>query len=380
MKNIYYWSPCLANVGTVKSTINSAIALSKYNNKNYKVFLINSCGEWDNYRNLCEENNITLVDLKFKYFKYLPKNGFIQSRFSYVILFLLSYFPLLKMLKKVQPHFLILHLVTSLPLFLMMTNKFKTQFILRISGYPKLNFLRKFFWKICSDRLYCITSPTKDLIKQIKNSGIFNNDKIEYLPDAILNIKNINLEKKDHIKSEILSKNFFIAAGRLTKQKNFIYLINEFNEFLKVEKKYDLLIFGEGEEKQKLKKKIKQYNIEDKVFLMGHTKSLNFAMTKAKAFILSSLWEEPGFVLIEAASNNLFIISSDCKNGPREFLLDGKAGLLFKNNKSGELLIKLKEIIKLDQNQKKNKILVAKKNIKNYTIFGHYLKIKKILN
>ena len=113
---------------------------------------------------------------------------------------------------------------------------------------------------------------------------------------------------------------------------------------------------------------------------MGHTKSLNFAMTKAKAFILSSLWEEPGFVLIEAASNNLFIISSDCKNGPREFLLDGKAGLLFKNNKSGELLIKLKEFIKLDQNQKKNKILVAKKNIKNYTIFGHYLKIKKILN
>ena len=65
MKNIYYWSPCLANVGTVKSTINSAIALSKYNNKNYKVFLINSCGEWDNYRNLCEENNITLVDLNF---------------------------------------------------------------------------------------------------------------------------------------------------------------------------------------------------------------------------------------------------------------------------------------------------------------------------
>ena len=267
------------------------------------------------------------------------------------------------MLKKDQPHFLILHLVTSLPLFLMMTNKFKTQFILRISGYPKLNFLRKFFWKICSDRLYCITSPTKDLIKQIKNSGIFNNDKIEYLPDAILNIKNINLEKKDHIKSEILSKNFFIAAGRLTKQKNFIYLINEFNEFLKVEKKYDLLIFGEGEEKQKLKKIIKQYNIEDKVFLMGHTKSLNFAMTKAKAFILSSLWEEPGFVLIEAASNNLFIISSDCKNGPREFLLDGKAGLLFKNNKSGELLIKLKEFIKLDQNQKK-KILVAKKILK----------------
>ena len=41
-------------------------------------------------------------------------------------------------------------------------------------------------------------------------------------------------------------------------------------------------------------------------------------MKNAKGFILSSLWEDPGFVLIEAMCN-LFIISSDCKNGPVEF-------------------------------------------------------------
>ena len=56
-------------------------------------------------------------------------------------------------------------------------------------------------------------------------------------------------------------------------------------------------------------------------------------------FILTSLWEDPGFVLVEAAYNNLFIISSDCKNGPKEILDNGKRGLLFNNKKKMPLLI-----------------------------------------
>ena len=56
-------------------------------------------------------------------------------------------------------------------------------------------------------------------------------------------------------------------------------------------------------------------------------------MLKSKAFILSSLWEDPGFVIIESAFCNSMIISSNCKNGPREFLLNGKGGCFFENNK-----------------------------------------------
>ena len=66
---------------------------------------------------------------------------------------------------------------------------------------------------------------------------------------------------------------------------------------------------------------------------MGFNNNIFPYMKKAKAFILSSLWEDPGFVIIEAALSNLFVISSDCKNGPNEFLLNGKAGLLYSSNK-----------------------------------------------
>ena len=51
-KKIYYWSPCLNPVGTVKSTINSAVAAVKYSKNTFDVSIINACGEWDEHRNI----------------------------------------------------------------------------------------------------------------------------------------------------------------------------------------------------------------------------------------------------------------------------------------------------------------------------------------
>tara|TARA_B100000427_G_C15071480_1_gene404370 strand:- start:218 stop:523 length:306 start_codon:yes stop_codon:yes gene_type:complete len=101
-------------------------------------------------------------------------------------------------------------------------------------------------------------------------------------------------------------------------------------------------------------------------------------MKSADAFILSSLWEEPGFVLIEAAMSNLFIISSDCPNGPKEFLENGKAGLLFESNKKNALKDKLEEFGTL-QKEIKTKKIKAKKNCFDYTIFRHSLFLRNII-
>ena len=99
-KKIFYWSPCLNPVGTVKSTLNSASSLIKYNQDEYDVYLINACGEWDQYFEFINSNSIKLINFKFKYFKYLPKRGYVQSRFSYVLIFILSFFPLIKLQTK----------------------------------------------------------------------------------------------------------------------------------------------------------------------------------------------------------------------------------------------------------------------------------------
>ena len=76
-------------------------------------------------------------------------------------------------------------------------------------------------------------------------------------------------------------------------------------------------------------------------------------MKKSEIFVLSSLWEEVGFVIVEAALSNLFVISSNCPNGPSEFLNNGKNGILFKNNVKDELYLSFKKYQYLNESQKK---------------------------
>ncbi len=371
-KKIFYWSPCLDRVGTVISTINSAISLSKYN-KNNDVRIINACGEWDQYKELLNKNSICLIDLNFKYFKVLPKRGFISSRFSYIIIYLLSFFPLYFLLKKEQPKKIVLHLITSLPLTLLYLFKFKSDFILRISGYPKLNIIRKFFWNSVSKKLKFVTCPTLDLKKDLENLNLFDSSNLHYLPDAIIEIK--NLKKKPKLPIDFnLSKNkkVVLSVGRLTKQKNFSYLIEEFSDFLKVNNDYVMFILGEGEDKAKLNRLINDKGLEEKIFLLGFKKDVYSFMRNSEIFILSSLWEEVGFVMIEAAICNSYIISSDCPNGPKEFLNNGKNGILFKNNSKKALLKGLINYSRLDKEKIFADKVILKKKTSKHTMFKHF--------
>ena len=143
-------------------------------------------------------------------------------------------------------------------------------------------------------------------------------------------------------------------------------------------KEFILLIFGTGEQQKYLTNLIEKNKVNTNIFLMGYSKDIYFYMKRAEAFILSSLWEDPGFVIIESALSNLPIISSNCKNGPSEFLQNGRAGILFENNKKGELKKSL-DIFMSQKAKMSNKKILAKKNSLNYTLFRHYKLFNKIL-
>ena len=103
--------------------------------------------------------------------------------------------------------------------------------------------------------------------------------------------------------------------------------------------------------KIKTSKKIDDNKLGNKIILKGKSSLIFNYMRNARAFILSSLWEEPGIVLIGSALNNLFIISSNCKNG-LEFLDNGKGGILFESNLRGALLKKIIEFDNLNNEEK----------------------------
>lgn len=372
-KNILYWSPFIDNVGTIKSCLNSALSISKYS-KNTNVEIVNVVGEINEYKNLLLKNQIKVIDFFPKLQFFLPVKGFLKSRTFYFFIIIISLFKLIKLIKKNEYDYFIAHLITSLPILIFNFINTKTKLVLRISGYPKLNFLRKNFWKISDSKINLVTCPTIELLKELKNKNIFNNNKIFYLQDAILSSKNSTKQKNKHPNEQ---KNF-IAVGRLTKQKNFLYLIEEFSKYIQITKSDEKLnIYGNGEQKYLLNLKIKKLNMQNNIFLKGYCKDIFYKMKDSKALILSSLWEEIGFVIVEAAFNNLPVISSNCPNGPSEFLDDGKNGILYQSNKKNALKDALLFFSK-DKSIKKKKFL-AKKESKKYTIFQHYLRLEKLL-
>ena len=105
-----------------------------------------------------------------------------------------------KILNTHKPDYLIVHLITSLPLFLLLFNKFETKFILRISGLPNLNIFRKFLWKISFKKVFQITCPTNKTKKMILQLGLVDENKIKVLPDPVIEVSQF-AKKKTKIRS-----------------------------------------------------------------------------------------------------------------------------------------------------------------------------------
>ena len=374
---IFYWAPWIGNIGTIKAVLNSAYILKHYSKNEIKTKIINSVGEWEKYKDNTEVINLR----KSNIYKYLPQGGFLFSRITYIIIFLSSFWSLKKLLKKENPDFLIVQLITSLPLFLKMLFNLDTKLILRISGYPKMNFLRRTFWKIVSKKIYKVTFPSYDLYKEFITLNIFEVNKMSVLYDPIISYREVNkLKSEDRIAKDPKNNEYLLCIGRLTKQKNFSFVIKNFKILKKKFKNLKLLIVGEGELKHKIEDQIEKLDLKKDVVLKGFQPNVYKFFKNAKVFILSSLWEEIGFVIVEAAACNVNIISSNCKNGPKEFLEDGRGGYLFENNNSEDFLKKFEEFMNEDETIKLKKKVLTKIATKKFTFLYHFNSFTKILS
>ena len=371
----FYWSPFLTPIATPRAVINSAYSLQKFSKKNY-CSIINFFGEFNVYKKELENNQIQTVNLFGNFIiNNLPKYGKIKSRFSFILIFILSFFPLKNLIKKEEPDFLIVQLITSLPMILLLFFKFRTKFILRISGLPKLNIFRKTLWKIALKNFHLVTCPTESTYNYIKSLNIIEPEKVKLLYDPVIEVSKI--KKKIKEKNNFEFKNYFLAAGRLTKQKNFIFLCKAFQQVLAKYPDYKLLIAGEGEDGNKIKNYIIKHNLEKNIFLINYVDNIFPLIKDAEAFILSSLWEDPGFVIIEAAFCRKIVFSSNCLTGPREIIKNDHNGFLFESNNIKSFLQNFDKLIK----KKKDKQILLNnlKYIKKFTLFNHYRALKELL-
>ena len=387
MNKIFYWSPFTAKVATVKAVINSANSLNFFFKENeFKASIIDAVQDLKNFEEEIKKKNIELIYLnKNSIFNSFKKDGFVRSRFAYFYIFFKSLFPLIKVLQEKKPNFLIVHLITSLPLVLFIFKNFKTKLILRISGLPKMTFFRKLLWKLAVKNIYKITCPTLDTYKDLSKFE-FLREKICVLNDPIISVNEIQKIKNNKVSinknlMDIISKKkFFLSIGRFTKQKNYFFYLSCIPEILKLDQELHFIIIGQGEDKAKFLDISNKLNISDRISIIDYTENVHYFMRKAHALILPSLWEEPGFVLVEAGYNNCQVISSNCPNGPVE-IIGNDGGYLFKSNSKKSLLDTINFFLKDSEKNKLSKKIILKKRVKNFTSFQHALNLKnKILN
>ena len=118
-----------------------------------------------------------------------------------------------------------------------------------------------------------------------------------------------------------------LSVGRLSVQKDHKTLIKAFS-LLPPEINAKLIILGDGPLRGELEKLIQQMNLTERITLPGFVLNPTPFYQSADLFVLSSLWEGFGNVIVEALECGLRIVSTDCPSGPSEILADGLYGKL----------------------------------------------------
>tara|TARA_B100000767_G_scaffold55259_1_gene50710 strand:- start:392 stop:1585 length:1194 start_codon:yes stop_codon:yes gene_type:complete len=381
-KNIYVWCPFISKVGTIQNVINTCHGLLKFpKSKSFNTSIINVFGEWDDYFTEIRLKKIEKKNLNSTPFiKHWKKEGFLKSRFCYILIFIFSFIPLLLLLRKKKPDYLIIHLITSLPIILFSIFNFKTKLILHIAGHPKMTFFRKCIWKIASSKITNVICPSNELKKSLLQKNIFDENKITVIQDPHLLVKEINNLKKEKIIDDFFDDSkILISIGRLTKQKNYFFLINNFNKLISKYKNVKLLIIGSGEMKNKLIKLINKLDIQNKVKLIDHEKNIYKYLIKSNYYISTSIWEGSSLAMIDAAHLGIPILCSNCPTGRKEFIGEDKRGFLYNEGSEIDFLNKFTEMYEMESKYIFKKMFHAKNESKNFTVFRNNLKLEKIL-
>ena len=98
--------------------------------------------------------------------------------------------------------------------------------------------------------------------------------------------------------------------GRFMKQKNHEFIIELFNELYKKNKKYKLILIGQGPLQDEIKHKVKDLNIEESVKFLGQKTDANKYYQAMDLFLFPSLYEGLGMVMIEAQCAGLPCVAS----------------------------------------------------------------------
>lgn len=231
-------------------------------------------------------------------------------------------------------------------------------------------FLSKFLFNKANHIISVANYVKNDLKKsfQIKPKTIYN-------PVIYKNNFDKELNKRKILKKNRLNnKSYLLHIGSFDEQKNHMFLLEFFKLVSKkYNKKYKLVLLGDGVQRKKIENKIKKLSLQKEVFIMGNVNNPEYFIKYSFCFILTSKWEGLPNVIIENMKFKKPMISAKCPGGINEVLPHGKLGFYVSLNKD-TFLNKFKQIVK-----SKKKSQDYSKIINNFDIETQTEKYRKLL-
>lgn len=268
-------------------------------------------------------------------------------------------FQLNKILQKIKPDLLHLHLWNpgSCRYALMLNEKISPPIVVTEHDPFPLKGLKKSMKKKSLKKIkqiICVSNSNGELVAKLfpetetKISVVHNGIDLDAFERSIFPFSNQQRNTVRHTHFSALNTDFVILSiAALHPRKGLKYLIEAMRTVSEIHPEAKLVIVGEGQQKKELLKKINKYKLTEKIILTGTLKDIPKVIKSSDLFVLPSIKEAFGIVLLEAMAAPLPIIASKVGGIP-EIISDGKNGIMVEPANSEQLAA---QILKLIENK-----------------------------
>lgn len=213
-------------------------------------------------------------------------------------------------------------------------------------------------YRLAQQKFYC-------QVERIHGVGV---DEKRYFP--------VNEDEKQELRTSMgfdKEQKLILCVGELLPNKNQTMAIKMMQEVIKKFPTAQLLLAGNGPEKERLKNQIKEYGMQSNVKLLGYVTNLQDYQHIVDVAVSCSRREGLPLNIVEAMMSGVPVVAT-INRGHRELIRKNKTGFLVEVDKSQDMAKRVIELLKnenLRQKQRKNALV----NIKKYG----YINVKEEL-
>lgn len=184
-------------------------------------------------------------------------------------------------------------------------------------------------------RLHSLVALTPEAARWLADHAGARN--IAVIPNAVVWPLPDQFPAVDPASVGVVGRKRLLAVGRLTKVKGYDRLLEAFARLAARHADWELVIVGEGPERQALQLQSARSGLTAQVILAGEAGNVADWYRSADIAVLTSRHEGFPNVVLEAMAHGLVCVSFDCEAGPRNIIRHGVDGLLVKDQDIGAL-------------------------------------------